>query len=140
MIDIAHRLFYGPPCAHHHTANSLFLRLSQQSLQDFTQINLGEERQRSISNNRALPYPEPVPALIAPSMVNAAEWHGQLRHLSETVAIVDDFLNWGFTIYRTAYGSSPDQPWQQLLEKILSEAYAATLRVCRTTADDHAAQ
>jgi hypothetical protein len=33
--------------------------------------------------------------LIAPIMVDAAEWHEQLRYLSETVPIVDDFRNWG---------------------------------------------
>ncbi|KAH6639117.1 hypothetical protein C7974DRAFT_126550 [Boeremia exigua] len=71
-------------------------------------------------------------------MVNAAEWHEQLRYVSETVAIVDDFRNWGYTIYRTAYGPSTDQQWQQLLEKIRTQAYAATLRVCE--ADDPAVQ
>jgi hypothetical protein len=94
-----------------------FHDFSQQFLQDFTQTNLGKERQRSISNNRALPYPELESAFIAPNMVDAAEWHEQLRYLSETVAIVDDFRNWGFTIYRTADGSLTDQRWQQLLEK-----------------------
>tara|TARA_R110002003_G_scaffold118_6_gene10554 strand:- start:478 stop:1092 length:615 start_codon:yes stop_codon:yes gene_type:complete len=73
-------------------------------------------------------------------MVDAAEWHEQLRYLSETVAIVDDFRNWGYTIYRTAYGPSTDQRWQQLLEKIQTQAYAATLRVCKTTADDPTVQ
>jgi hypothetical protein len=42
-------------------------------------------------------------------MVDAVHWHEKLRYLSETVAIVDDFRNWGFTIYRTAYGPSTDQ-------------------------------
>jgi hypothetical protein len=73
-------------------------------------------------------------------MVDAAEWHEQLHYLSETVAILDDFRNWGYTIYRTAYGPSTDQRWQQLLEKIQTQAYAATLRVCDTTADDPAVQ
>jgi hypothetical protein len=41
-------------------------------------------------------------------MVDAAEWHEQLRYLSETVPIVDDFRNWGYTIYRTAYRLSTD--------------------------------
>jgi hypothetical protein len=40
-------------------------------------------------------------------MADAAQWHEKLRYLSETVAIVDDFRNWGFTIYRTAYGLQP---------------------------------
>ncbi|KAF2820808.1 hypothetical protein CC86DRAFT_332805 [Ophiobolus disseminans] len=73
-------------------------------------------------------------------MVDAAEWHEQLRYLSETVAIVDDFRNWGYTIYRTAYGPSTDERWQQLLDKIRTQAYAATSRVCQTTADDPTVQ
>jgi hypothetical protein len=73
-------------------------------------------------------------------MVDAADWHEQLRYLSETVAIVDDFRNWGFTIYRTAYGPSTDQQWQQLLEKIQTKARTATSRVCQATADDPAVQ
>ncbi|KAH7377903.1 hypothetical protein BKA66DRAFT_443151 [Pyrenochaeta sp. MPI-SDFR-AT-0127] len=84
--------------------------------------------------------PEVELVLIAPIMVDAADWHERLRCLSETVAIVDDFRNWGYTIYRTAYGPSTDQRWQQLLEKIQTQAYAATLRVCQTIADDPAIQ
>jgi hypothetical protein len=42
-------------------------------------------------------------------MIDAAEWHEQLRYLSVTVAIFDDFRNWDYTIYRTAYGASTDQ-------------------------------
>ncbi|OAK94636.1 hypothetical protein IQ06DRAFT_298158 [Phaeosphaeriaceae sp. SRC1lsM3a] len=70
-------------------------------------------------------------------MVDAAEWHKKLCYLSENL---DDFRNWGFTIYRTAYGPSTDQRWQQLLEKIQTKAHAATPRVCETTADDPAVQ
>ncbi|KAH7093222.1 hypothetical protein FB567DRAFT_170067 [Paraphoma chrysanthemicola] len=73
-------------------------------------------------------------------MVDAAKWHEELRYVSETGAIVDDFRNWGYTIYRTAYGPSTDQRWQRLLEKIQIQAYAATLRVCKTTADNPAVQ
>jgi hypothetical protein len=71
-------------------------------------------------------------------MVDATEWHEQLRYLSETVPIVDDFRNWGYTIYRTAYRPSTDQQWQQLLKKIQTQAYAATSRVCKATVDDPA--
>jgi hypothetical protein len=70
--------------------------------------------------------------------VGLSEWHEQLRYLSETEAIVDDFRNWGYTIYRTAYGPSTDQRWQQLLEQIRTQAHAATLSVCESTADDPA--
>jgi hypothetical protein len=73
-------------------------------------------------------------------MVDAAQWHEQLRYFSETVPIVDNFRNWGYTVYRTAYGLSTDQRWQQLLEKIQTRAYAATSRVCEATADDPAVQ
>jgi hypothetical protein len=73
-------------------------------------------------------------------MVDATEWHEKLRYLSKTVEIVDEFRNWGFTIYRTAYGPSTDQRWQTLLEKIHTKTNAATSRVCQTTADDPAVQ
>jgi hypothetical protein len=75
-------------------------------------------------------------------MEEAAGWHERLRcePPADTVAIVDDFHNWGYTIYRTAYGPSTDQRWQQLLEKLQTQAYAATLKVCETTADDPAVQ
>jgi hypothetical protein len=75
-------------------------------------------------------------------MEEAAGWHERLRcePPADIVAIVDDFHNWGYTIYRTAYGPSTDQRWQQLLEKLQTQAYAATLKVCETTADDPAVQ
>lgn len=66
-------------------------------------------------------------------MADAAQLHEKLRYLSETVALVDDFRNRGFTRNRTAYGPSTDQRWQQLLEKIHTKAHAATLRVCEAT-------
>jgi hypothetical protein len=73
-------------------------------------------------------------------MEGAARWHESLRYDSDSIALVDDFRNWGFTIYRTAYRSSADERWQQLLEKIQAQAYAATLGLCETTADDPAMQ
>ncbi|KAH7093807.1 hypothetical protein FB567DRAFT_516106 [Paraphoma chrysanthemicola] len=75
-------------------------------------------------------------------MDEATGWRERLRCESDTdtAAIVDDFHNWGYTIYRTTYGPSTDQRWQQLLEKLQTQAYAATLKVCKTTADNPAVQ
>jgi hypothetical protein len=62
-------------------------------------------------------------------MDEVAGWHERPRCESDTVAIVDDFHNWGYTIYRTAYGPLTDQRWQQLLKKLQTQAYAATIRM-----------
>jgi len=77
---------------------------------------------------------------IPPLMEGAARWHESLRYDSYSIALSEDFRNWGFTIYRTAYGPSTDEQWQQLLEEIRAQAHAATLRLCETTADDPAMQ
>lgn len=44
--------------------------------------------------------------------------------------------NWGFTIYRTGYGPSSDQQWQDLLQKIQTHAYKNALRMTGATEDD----
>lgn len=31
------------------------------------------------------------------------------------------YKNWGFTVYHTAYGPSPDQQWQALVDKIQAQ-------------------
>jgi hypothetical protein len=67
--------------------------------------HIGQFRRRS----QAINYPEHESFLIALIMVDAAEWHEQLHYLSGTEAIVDDFENWGYTIYRTAHGPSTNQ-------------------------------
>jgi len=60
-----------------------------------------------------------------PRLEGAAKWHESLRYDSDTIEPVDDFRNWGFTIYRTACGPpSTEEQWQQLLEKIKAQAYA----------------
>jgi hypothetical protein len=69
-------------------------------------------------------------------MATAARWLEQLRYLSETVAVVDRFRHWGYTIYRTGYGPSSDQQWEKLLQKIQTQAYEKTLRVTGATAND----
>jgi hypothetical protein len=49
---------------------------------------------------------------------------------------VDRYGNWGFTVYRTDYGPSSEQQWQQLLSTIQTCAYKGTLSVTESTKDD----
>jgi hypothetical protein len=92
-------------------------------------------RRRFRRRSQAINNPEPKSLLVAQIMVDTAGWHEKLR-ISNTEAIVDDFRNWGYTIYRTAYGPSTDQRWQQLLKYIQTQAHAATSSVCESTADN----
>jgi hypothetical protein len=46
------------------------------------------------------------------------------------------YRNWGFTIYRTGYGPSSDQQWQQLLQTIQTSAHKEALSVTESTEED----
>ncbi|KAH7070688.1 hypothetical protein BKA63DRAFT_420254 [Paraphoma chrysanthemicola] len=69
-------------------------------------------------------------------MATATRWLEELRYLSETVAVVDRFRQWGYTIYRTGYKPSSDQQWERLLLKIQTQAYENALRVTGATEND----
>lgn len=48
-----------------------------------------------------------------------AAWLEALRYSSgDTLEVLDDFRNWGFTIYRTAYGPLTNERWEHLLKTI----------------------
>ncbi|USP76864.1 uncharacterized protein yc1106_04138 [Curvularia clavata] len=62
------------------------------------------------------------------------EWINNLGIFSD-----EEFVghrNWGFTIYRTGYGPSSDQQWQQLLQTIQLGARKGALDVTETTEED----
>ncbi|KAH7089819.1 hypothetical protein FB567DRAFT_578359 [Paraphoma chrysanthemicola] len=69
-------------------------------------------------------------------MAAAARWLEGLRYLSETVAVVDRFRHWGYTIYRTGYGPSSDLQWAKLLQKIQAQAYEKTLKLTGAAEND----
>lgn len=48
-------------------------------------------------------------------------WLNDLRLMSEDEIV--RYKNWGFIVYRTGYGPSSDQQWQQLLQTIQTGAY-----------------
>jgi hypothetical protein len=105
------------PRAHHDMINSLSSRISQQSPQHLKQANLeksASDQSQIIASYKTLNSNR----LLLPIMNDAGHWHERFRYDSDTIAPVDDFPDWGYTIYRTAYGPSTDQRWQQLLETI----------------------
>lgn len=69
-------------------------------------------------------------------MSTATEWLRHLHYPSEVEGEEDLIRTWGFTIYRTAYCSSTDQKWEQLLKTIRTHAYDNTLRITEATEDD----
>jgi hypothetical protein len=48
----------------------------------------------------------------------------------------DTYYTWGFRIYRTSYGASSEQQWQDLIEKIQSEAKEETAIVTGSDEND----
>jgi len=69
-------------------------------------------------------------------MATAARWLGDFRYPSEDVPVVDHFRHWGYTIYRTSYGPSSDQQWEELLKSMRSQAYNKILKLAEATEDD----
>jgi hypothetical protein len=67
-------------------------------------------------------------------MSSVAKWMKALIYSSEDCESL--IRNWGFTIYRTGYGSSSDEQWQDLLQKIQTHAYKNALRMTSATEDD----
>ncbi|OAK96382.1 hypothetical protein IQ06DRAFT_351812 [Phaeosphaeriaceae sp. SRC1lsM3a] len=69
-------------------------------------------------------------------MFTATKWLRHLHYPSEVGGEADLIRTWGFPIYRTAYGPSTDQKWEQLLKTIRTHAYDNTLRITEATEDD----
>lgn len=67
-------------------------------------------------------------------MSSVAKWMKTLTYSSEDCESL--IRSWGFTIYRTGYGPSSDQQWQDLLQKIQTYAYKNALRMTGATEDD----
>jgi hypothetical protein len=67
-------------------------------------------------------------------MSSVAKWMKTLIYSSEDCESL--IRNWGFTIYRTGYGSSSDEQWQDLLQKIQTHAYKNALRMIAAPEDD----
>jgi hypothetical protein len=63
-------------------------------------------------------------------------WLLDLHPIIDGEVYEDRHRNWGFTIYRTAYGPSTDQQWQRLLQTIQTHAYKSTLSITGITGDD----
>lgn len=69
-------------------------------------------------------------------MSTAAEWLKELHYPSDIDGDEDLIRSWGFTIYRTFYGPSSDQEWQQLVETIQKQAYEKALSGTSSNEDD----
>ncbi|KAH7396746.1 hypothetical protein DE146DRAFT_657596 [Phaeosphaeria sp. MPI-PUGE-AT-0046c] len=69
-------------------------------------------------------------------MDTAAEWLRELHYPSDIDGQADLIRSWGFTIYRTAYGPSSEQQWQQLLQTMQKQAEEKILSSTDATEDD----
>ena len=67
-------------------------------------------------------------------MYSVAKWMKTLIYSSEDCESL--IRSWGFTIYRTGYGPSSDQQWQDLIKQIQTYAYKNALRMTGATEDD----
>ena len=67
-------------------------------------------------------------------MSSVAKWMKTLIYSSEDCESL--IRSWGFTIYRTGYGPSSDQQWQDLIKQIQTYAYKNALRMTGATEDD----